>query len=301
MENQLKNFSTCSYFCFMSKYYKLILPIEGEEYQENAIAVLHFKSNFESVLQEAHQLIFSYDISNQSKDELKEILSESNLCSKWDIEDEPEINWNEQYEKSFQPITILDDLWGVRASFHPKLNVKHEIVIDPKMSFGTGHHETTKQVMEMLTNIDLKGKNVWDYGSGTGILAIMAEMLGANNIKANDNEEWAYNNSLENAEINHCTKIKFQLGDIDICEQNDFLNSTRDQFDIIIANITKNILLDSAFKINQYSQNGTSLVLSGFYQEDIIDIEKKYKEYHFTISSKTHLNNWVCLHLIKNL
>lgn len=142
----------------MSKYYKLVLPIEGEENQENAIAILNFQSNFGSVVQEENQLIFSYDSLLQTKEKLNEVLAELNLCEKYDIEDEADINWNETYEKSFRPIIILNNLWGVRASFHAPLPVQNEIIIDPKMSFGTGHHETTKQMMEMMQKLDFEGK-----------------------------------------------------------------------------------------------------------------------------------------------
>lgn len=283
----------------MSKYYKLTISLEGEEHQENAIAVLNFRTNFESVVQEEERLIFSYAQVNQPKDELREILSELELCVKWDIEDEPEINWNEQYEKSFQPITLLNNQWGVRASFHEPLHVKNEIVIDPKMSFGTGHHETTQQMMELMCHLDFSDKTVWDYGSGTGILAIMAEKLGAGSVKANDNEEWAFNNAIENSNINHCGKIEFYLGDIETCEQGIFLQAT-DRFDVIIANITKNILLDSALKIDQYSQKNSQLLLSGFYTHDIQDIVEKYSQYQFTLVQSTSLNDWACLLLIKN-
>ncbi|MBL7788937.1 MAG: 50S ribosomal protein L11 methyltransferase [Chitinophagales bacterium] len=282
----------------MSKYYKLVLPIEGEENQEHAIAILNFQSNFESVVQEDKQLIFSYDSRLQNKDDLKEILTEINLCDKYDIEDEPDINWNETYEKSFQPITILDNLWGVRASFHKPLPVENEIVIDPKMSFGTGHHETTKQMMEMMQKLDFSGKTVWDYGSGTGILAIMAEKMGVESVLGNDNEEWAYHNSIENASINQCSNLNFHHGTIEECELSGFLNPN-DKFDIIIANITKNILLDSAFKINQYSHKNSHLLLSGFYSKDIQDIEKKYNQYQFALIESSIENDWACLYLVK--
>lgn len=281
----------------MSKYYKLTLAIEGEESQENAIAVLHFHSNFESVVQEESRLIFSFHQTTQPKVELISVLQDLALCEKWDIEDEPDINWNERYEKSFSPILINEE-WGVRATFHPKLDTKHEIIIDPKMSFGTGHHETTKQVMEAMTKIDFRNKKVWDYGSGTGILAIMAEMLGASSVLANDNEEWAYHNSLENAALNHCNKVRFHLGTIQECEADVFLKS-EDSFDIIIANITKNILLESALKIDEYSHSGTILLLSGFYESDIFDIEKKYNSIQFSIQLQSILNQWACLVLIK--
>lgn len=282
----------------MSKYYKLVLPIEGEENQENAIAVLNFQSNFESVVQEGNQLIFSYDSLLQTKEELKEILTEINLCEKYDIEDEADINWNEIFEKSFQPITILNNLWGVRASFHPPLEVQNEIVIDPKMSFGTGHHETTKQMMEMMQKLDFKGKKVWDYGSGTGILAIMADKMGAASVIGNDNEEWAYHNSIENATINQCQHLNFHLGTIEECETTGFLKPS-DKFDIIIANITKNILLDSALKIDQYSQKNSHLLLSGFYTNDIQDIVEKYNQYQFNLVDSTTENDWACLYLVK--
>jgi ribosomal protein L11 methyltransferase len=284
----------------MSKYYKLVLPIEGEENQENAIAVLNFQSNFESVVQEEKQLIFSYDSLLQTKEKLNEVLAELNLCEKYDIEDEADINWNETYEKSFQPIIILDNLWGVRASFHAPLPVQNEIIIDPKMSFGTGHHETTKQMMEMMQKLDFEGKKVWDYGSGTGILAIMAEKMGAASVIGNDNEEWAYHNSIENSQINQCTHLNLFLGTIDECEVAQFL-LPEDSFDIIIANITKNILLDSAFKLSQYNQKNSHLLLSGFYSKDIQDIEVSYKSHGFDLVESTELNNWVCLHLVKSL
>jgi ribosomal protein L11 methyltransferase len=275
------------------------MSVEGEEEQENAIAVLNLHSEFESVLQEEAQIVFSFEAAKQSKEELTSTLTELNLCMPYTLEDELDINWNEQYEKSFQPITILDNLWGVRATFHPKMDTQHEIVIDPKMSFGTGHHETTKQVMEMMTKIDFKDKAVFDYGSGTGILAIMAELMGASRILANDNEEWAYNNSLENAELNHCDKVKFHFGDIASCEAAEFLKPDIDKFEIIIANITKNILLESALKIGQYSQLGTELLLSGFYLTDVDDLKSKFGEYNFTIIDQSSLNNWTCLRLVK--
>jgi ribosomal protein L11 methyltransferase len=284
----------------MSKYYKLILAIEGEEQQENTIAVLNLHSEFESVLQEEKLIVFSFEAEKQTKEDLKAILAELNLSITFSIEDEQDINWNEQYEKSFQPITILDNLWGVRATFHPKMDTKYEIVIDPKMSFGTGHHETTKQVMEMMTKLDFNNKSVWDYGSGTGILAIMAELMGADRILANDNEEWAYNNSLENAHLNNCEKVKFYFGDIASSEAADFLKPELDKFEIIIANITKNILLESALKIGQYSQTGTELILSGFYLTDVEDLKSKFGEYNFTIADQSSLNNWTCMRLIKN-
>lgn len=284
----------------MTKYYKLIIQISGDEQQENAIAVLNYNSNFESVEQQAESIIVSYKSENQSRTELEATMNDLNLCVDWKIEDEPEINWNETFEKSFQPISLSDNSWSVRASFHEPRSTNYEIIINPKMSFGTGHHETTSQMMEFLSKESFQNKKVWDYGTGTGILAIMAEKLGAAEVKANDNEDWAYFNSLENAELNHCQHIKFCLGDIPLCEKADFLQPKADYFDIIIANITKNILLDSAFKIDEYSKPNTILYLSGFYEEDIVEIEKKYKSFNFHLINQSNLNAWACLKLIKN-
>lgn len=282
----------------MSKYFKVTISAAGEDEQENLIGLLHYISEFESVNQLEDQVIVSYAADKQDRAELSQRLAEMNI-REYQIEDEADVNWNETYEKSFQPIIIKDAGWCVRASFHEPLSVKNEIIIDPKMSFGTGHHETTYQMMEMIASLDLRNKKVWDYGSGTGILAIMAEKLGASEIIANDNEDWAYENSLENALINQCTRVKFGLGDIEASEKAGLLRSDEDFFDVIIANITKNILIESAFKISQYSNSGTILLLSGFYEKDIQEIAEHFHGFQFGLIFSTTRNEWACLKLLK--
>lgn len=283
-----------------NKYYKLTIPVTSEEEKETTIGMLHLLSDFESIQEEDTHIIVSYNASIQDQDELVQSIKESGFISDYEIEAIENKNWNEIYEKSFEPIRILNNKWGVRASFHHPLDVEKEIVIDPKMSFGTGHHETTKQMMELMDGENFIDKNVFDYGSGTGILAIMAKMKGAHAVKAIDNEEWAYNNSLENAVINSVESIQFHCGDISMSESDGFLNSTHDQFDIIIANITKNILIQSAAKINEYAKEKSLLFLSGFYESDVQDLLSIYEPYGYSLLKSSVEKNWTCLKLIKN-
>lgn len=283
----------------MSKYYKLTISCIGEEAQEELIGLLHFFSEFESVNQLEDSIIVSYLSASQDREELISRLTESLPDLQFTIEDEPDINWNEKFEKSFQPLRIMNNSWGVRATFHPPMNTAKEIIIDPKMSFGTGHHATTQQMMEQMSVLNFQNKTVWDYGSGTGILAIMASMLGASIVKANDNEEWAYLNSIENATLNSCTNLEIALGDIPAVESSGLLKQG-DQFDVIIANITKNILLGSTLYIDLYSKPGTILLLSGFYIDDISDILDGFKTIGFQQEKQSSMDNWACLRLVKN-
>jgi ribosomal protein L11 methyltransferase len=281
----------------MTSYFKLSVDSSGEQAQELLIAQMHLYTNFESVEQQDSKLIFSFHVDNDTKENVHEALLALEISGK--IEDEEEKNWNEIYEKSFQPILLDDNSWGVRASFHEKLTTQNEIVIDPKMSFGTGHHETTYQMMARIAGLNIKGKKVWDYGSGTGILAILAEKMGAEWVLGNDNESWAYQNSLENASLNGCQNVHFFEGDIAKCEQGGFLIPDKHKMDVIIANITKNILLDTSFEISQYAQQNTTLLLSGFYEQDIDDIVQGFEKHGFIHKDTSVRNQWACLEMQK--
>lgn len=280
-------------------FFNLYIPVSSEEESEMYIGLLNSISNFESVLEEENQLTVSYRIADQNQKELEQSLDEMGLIPSYTIEEIEDKNWNEVFEKSFQPLEILGGKWGIRASFHPPLDCENEIIIDPKMSFGTGHHETTKSVMTLLSKENFEGKDVFDYGSGTGILAIMAKKMGAKNVWANDNEEWAYKNSIENAAINQVTSIQFFEGDLIEAEKTGFLNFEQQKMDIIIANITKNILLDSVAKLGQLSKSGTILYLSGFYEADMIDLENAYGTIGYEKKDYMVENNWTAMKLIK--
>ncbi len=171
----------------------------------------------------------------------------------------PQQNWNALWESNFEPISV-DDFVGVRAEFHPTIkNVKHEIIITPKMSFGTGHHATTYLVMQLMQHIDFKNKSVFDFGTGTGILAILAEKLGANRVLAIDYDDWCIENSNENITNNHCKKIEVCKGDT---------ANVSETFDIVIANINRNIIEDNFENLHLSAKNNATILLSGLLISD---------------------------------
>ena len=198
-------------------------------------------------------------------------------------------NWNEEWEKNFKPI-VVDDICTVRAPFHETPNTKYDIVIEPKMSFGTGHHETTHMMIQHILNNDFKDKSVLDMGCGTGVLAILAEMKGAINIDAIDIDNWCYINSLENVERNNCKHISVFEGDASLLNEK--------KFDIIIANINRNILLADISKYAACLNKEGQLFLSGFYIHDIPIIEKECSKYGLKLQESLERNNWVSLKFI---
>ena len=198
----------------------------------------------------------------------------------------PQTNWNEEWEKNFEPIQV-DDLVSIRAPFHKNPNLKYDIVIEPKMSFGTGHHETTHMMVQHLLQLDLENKKVLDMGCGTGILAIFAEMKGAKPLDAIDIDNWCYENSLENVARNNCENISVYEGDVSLLEDK--------KYDVIIANINRNILLmDMKVYTNCLNEKGV-LLLSGFYEADIPVIDAEVSKFGLTLETTIQRNNWVAL------
>ena len=198
-------------------------------------------------------------------------------------------NWNEEWEKNFNPIQV-DDLVSIRAPFHTNPLLQFDIVIEPKMSFGTGHHETTHMMVQHLLALDLDTKKVLDMGCGTGILAIFAEMKGAKPIDAIDIDSWCYENSLENIQRNNCNHITVYEGDASLLKE---------KYDVIIANINRNILLsDMKTYTDCLNENGV-LLLSGFYKEDIAIIEDEVTKHGLTFETMIQKNNWVALKYVK--
>ena len=199
-------------------------------------------------------------------------------------------NWNSEWEKNFEPIQV-DGLVSIRAPFHEDKKLQYDIVIEPKMSFGTGHHETTHMMVQHLINIDLENKSTLDMGCGTGILAIFAEMKGAKPLDGIDIDNWCYLNSIENAERNNCKHISFYEGDASLLVDQ--------KYDVIIANINRNILLnDMATYTKRLNKDGI-LLLSGFYKEDISIIDKEVSKFGLTLQSTLERNNWVSLKYLK--
>ena len=198
-------------------------------------------------------------------------------------------NWNEEWEKNFQPI-VVDDVCTVRAPFHDVPKTKYDIIIEPKMSFGTGHHETTHMMIQHILNNDFLNKSVLDMGCGTGVLAILAEMKGAAKIDAIDIDNWCYLNSLENVQRNNCKHISVYEGDASLLKEK--------AYDVIIANINRNILLADMFKYVTCLKKEGLLFLSGFYKDDISIINKECSKYGLKLQESLEKNNWVSLKFI---
>jgi len=196
----------------------------------------------------------------------------------------PQVNWNAEWEKNFNPIEVNGEC-ALRAPFHPPFNVKYEIIIEPKMSFGTGHHETTFMMLQFILENDFKEKSVIDMGCGTAVLAILSEMKGAAKIDAVDIDEWCYENSIENIERNICKNISVYKGDASFFKEK--------KYEVIIANINRNILLqDMEIYFNGLEDNGT-LYLSGFYKEDLELITETCNNLGLTFVQNKERNNWI--------
>ncbi len=201
-------------------------------------------------------------------------------------------NWNEEWESNYQPIEVGNDIL-VRATFHkPDPKFKHEIIITPKMSFGTGHHETTHQMLALQLDVDFKDKAVLDVGSGTGILAIMAAKLGANYVAATDIDEWCIENSKENFELNNVGVDELKLGTI---QELKFEKG----FDVVLANINKNVLLEELPDYAKLMNKEAHLFLSGFYEHDVDDLLELTIKLGFEKMAGASKRDWTAILLKK--
>ncbi len=202
-------------------------------------------------------------------------------------------NWNEEWEKNYEPV-IVDDSVIIRAAFHqPAKNYPYDIIITPKMSFGTGHHQTTHLMVKTQLEMNHKNKMVMDAGCGTAVLSVMASRLGAKKVEAFDIDEWSVINGQENAEINQCGNISIRQGKISDL-------TFEDDFDIILANINKNILLQEMHQYAAYLKPGGLLLLSGFYEKDIPDLLQSATQYKLQQVTSHERESWVSLLLKKD-
>lgn len=244
----------------MSNYYQVVIPVTDASIRELLIAQLTG---------------IGYEGFEETNDQLQAFIQEpyfsddmlNNLLCIYDVTYSKSIvldqNWNVLWESNFDPVRV-DDFVGIRADFHPPFDyVQHEIIITPKMSFGTGHHATTNMMMELMRELDFHGKAVFDFGTGTGILAILAEKLGASAVLATDNDDWCIENATENISVNNCNYIEIQK--VNDAKQNK-------KFNIVIANINKNIILGNiSFLAGALLPEG-HVLLSGLLVEDEPDI-----------------------------
>ncbi len=203
----------------------------------------------------------------------------------------PNQNWNAVWESNFQPIQI-NDFCGIRADFHPNFpNVTHEITINPKMAFGTGHHETTLSMMEIMQDLNFQDKKVFDYGCGTGILAILAAKMGANSILAIDYDPLSYENTIENCKKNNIEQIEPRLGELSVVND--------DEFDIILANINRNVILNSLPSLFLKIKETGQVLISGFLKSDIALMTSTVEKIGFVIKKVVDKGEWVCMQLGK--
>jgi ribosomal protein L11 methyltransferase len=198
-------------------------------------------------------------------------------------------DWNAEWEKNFFEPIIIDNQVVIHSSFHKNIpQLPYDIVIDPKMSFGTGHHSTTSLMVSYLLELDLNGKSLLDMGCGTAVLAILAKMKNAEPVTAIDIDEWAYNNALENIRLNHTPNINVQLGDASLLG--------KEKYDFIFANINRNILLHDIPTYTKCMHTGSSIFFSGFYQEDMEAIMQACKAQQLHFVSYKEQKNWVAMH-----
>ena len=212
------------------------------------------------------------------------LLSNPEFTISYQITEIEQVNWNEEWEKNFSPI-VVEDLCTVRANFHPVPNTRYDIVITPKMSFGTGHHETTYMMLQQLLPLSLEGAKVLDMGCGTGILAIMAALRGARDITAIDIDPWCVENATENVQQNDCSFITIKEGDVSLI--------AGEQYNLILANINRNILLSDIPAYTQALLPLGLLLVSGFYVEDLPAIKEKCQKIGLTYLSHIERNRWV--------
>lgn len=241
---------------------------EGFEEKDNSLDAFISKKNFDTGL--LREISFKY----QTPYSLQKIA---------------ETNWNQLWESNFEPV-IVNDFVAVRADFHqPIPTTKFEIVITPKMSFGTGHHATTYMMIELMKEIDFNERSVMDFGTGTGILAILAEKSGAEKVLAIDNDNWSIANANENFKKNNCKRIDLQ-------KASDASSDIR--FDIILANINKNIILENLETLVSVLKTGGTILFSGLLQNDKQEIVESVKKFDLIMAKDLVLDNWIAVQFL---
>lgn len=272
----------------MSKFLKITIPC-NTEILEMLIAELG-QISYDS-FQELDNALEAY-----IKEELYDaksllfVLEKHEISMKIKAEKLQEINWNEQWEKNFDPV-FVDERVQIRATFHQPLpNYEYSVIINPKMSFGTGHHETTHLMVAEQLSIDHKNKSILDVGTGTGVLAIMGYKLGAKSIVATDVDDWCIDNSRENMNLNQVKNFEILQGTINKL-------TLPGDYDIIYANINKNVLMDEIPFYSSLLKDKGILVLSGFYSEDVDDLKGKAAQNKLNIVHTKSRNNWTMMRL----
>jgi ribosomal protein L11 methyltransferase len=271
-------------------YYKISLPASGEQAEILTALLGEFPfDTFDGDEQTLNAYILAKDWTEDIKTGVAETLSAFELS--FTEEHIPAVNWNSAWEAAFEPVKV-DNFCGVRATFHPAYtDVAHELLIDPKMSFGTGHHSTTWMMISLMRDIDFTGKRVLDYGCGTGILAILAEKLGASEVVALDYDPWCEENTRENLVLNNCTQTVVKLGELQAAGEA--------PFDIILANINRNVIQSNATALYQLTNPAGTMLCSGFLQSDVAPIATQLGQLGFTQNAQEGKLDWACVRFQK--
>lgn len=258
-------------------------------FSELLIAMLDAES-FEGIHEDQEQVIAYIPSESYHQNSLlliKNTLKAMACVLTWEVIDVPEQNWNSVWESNFEPV-LVDTRCAIRAPFHPEFpEAEYQITIEPKMSFGTGHHQTTRLMVTQLLEISVKGKSVLDIGCGTGVLGILSGMRGAEKITAIDIDEWAYKNTIENAARNNVGQL--------IAIQGGKEKVPNEKFDIILANINRNILLDQMNDYASHCQPKGLLMLSGILLSDRLAISESANSHGFQLINSAELDNWLML------
>jgi ribosomal protein L11 methyltransferase len=267
-------------------YFEIRIYPASEEKREILTSLLA-EENFESFVETGDELLAYIQVDNYARQKVDQ------LCDQFEVKFTekriPDQNWNAEWEKNFEPVLIAGKCY-IRAPFHaPRPDYPYEIIIEPKMAFGTAHHETTTMMIEVMMQMDFRGKKVLDMGCGTGILAILAEKMGASEVAAIDNDSWAFSNAMENMEKNRATVVTVKMGDMDAVDSG---------YDILLANINRNVLISHLPEYSKRIKKG-ELLMSGFYEEDLAMIRQAAELNAFVFDRNVTKNRWVAARFIK--
>jgi len=267
----------------MGETVQIKIPVVDQQIREQIIAQLSIEG-FDAFEESDHDLLCFIDSKKYTPSLIQNILSNYSLNYAETIVEEQ--NWNALWESNFQPVEV-GDFCAIRADFHqPFSDKQHEIIITPKMSFGTGHHATTYMMISEMSRLDFKGKQVADFGTGTGVLAILAEKLGSASVLAIDIDDWSIENATENIEKNSCKKIRIEKADSFCVDKS---------FDIILANINKNVILSNLDSLLSRTNSGGKILISGLLKEDGNEVIAAFTSRGAIYSSTIEKNNWLCI------
>lgn len=274
------------------KTFEYTFTAPSSDIQHDMLVTMLAEMGFDSFMDEARSLKAYCSADSRDDMAVENLLNEPSFfgIQLLKVEEMPDKDWNELWEASYQPV-VVNERCRVRAPFHePDPSFEFDLVIEPKMSFGTANHETTAQIIQLMLETDFQGKEVLDMGSGTAVLAILAKKLGAAHTVAIDNDEWAYRNAFTNCELNGISDIEIILGDA---------LAIKGEYDVVLANINRNILLRDMHYYVAAMKPNAHIFFSGFYTEDLSSIQTEAECLGLRYCRHLSRNNWVAAEFCK--